>query len=199
MYFIRWRLVIHGAIDGYSRLVVYLKCSPNNLAQTVVHLFMQAEYKYGLPLRIRCDKGGENYDVAMYMLTHPRRGCDSNPVIVGKSVHNQRIERLWRDVFQGVTCTYYHLFNHLEYEGLLDPLNEDDLFSLHYVYINIINNHLDQWVESWNTHKISSVNQTPIQMWIEGSLTPVEAYHENEHHQVHIVTVDTIKIYIVFV
>lgn len=30
----RWRLVIHGCIDGYSRLVTYLQCSPNNLSET---------------------------------------------------------------------------------------------------------------------------------------------------------------------
>ena len=27
---IRWRLVTHGGIDGYSQMIVYLKCSNNN-------------------------------------------------------------------------------------------------------------------------------------------------------------------------
>ena len=27
---IRWRMVTHGAIDGYSRVVLYLKCTSNN-------------------------------------------------------------------------------------------------------------------------------------------------------------------------
>ena len=72
---------------------MFLKCSSNNLSQTVLNLFVQASERYGLPFRIRCDKGVENYDVAMYMLSHPQRRSHSNPVIVGKSVHNQRIER----------------------------------------------------------------------------------------------------------
>ncbi len=144
----RWCLVIHGAIDGFSRLVVFLKCSPNNFARTVLNLFVQAVQEYGLPVRVRCDQGVENYDVGMFMLSHPQRRDALNPVIVGKSVHNQRIERLWRDVFQGVTCTYYHLFNHLESSNFLDPLNESDLFSLHYVYLNLINHHLQQWTGS---------------------------------------------------
>ena len=93
-FFHRWRLVIDGGIDGYSRLVVFLKCSSNNLSQTVLNLFVQASERYGLPFRIRCDKGVENYDVAMYMLSHPQRRSLSNPVVVGKSVHNQCIERL---------------------------------------------------------------------------------------------------------
>ena len=29
---IRWRFVVHGGIDGYSRTVTFLKCSTNNLA-----------------------------------------------------------------------------------------------------------------------------------------------------------------------
>ena len=110
----RWCLVIHGGIDGFSRVVVYLNCAANNCAQTVLDIFSKAVQSFGLPARIRCDQGVENYDVAMFMLTHPQRSPSSNPVIVGKSVHNQRIERLWRDVFQGVTCTYYYLFTHLE-------------------------------------------------------------------------------------
>ena len=172
----RWRLVIHGAIDGYSRLVVFLKCSPNNFARTVLNLFVQAVQEYGLPVRVRCDQGVENYDVGMFMLSHPQRRGALNPVIVGKSVHNQRIERLWRYVFQGVTCTYYHLFNHLESSNFLDPLNESDLFSLHYVYLNLINHHLQQWTGSWNTHKMSSArNKSPMQMWIEGSLIDKES------------------------
>ena len=82
-----------------------MKCSANNFAQTVLALFEKAVSQNGLPARIQCDQGVENYDVAMFMLTHLCRGPDVNPVIVGKSVHNQRIE--W------ITCTYYYLFHHL--------------------------------------------------------------------------------------
>ena len=32
---INWRFVIHGGIDGFSRSIVYLKCSPNNYADIV--------------------------------------------------------------------------------------------------------------------------------------------------------------------
>ncbi|XP_062505009.1 uncharacterized protein LOC134181759 [Corticium candelabrum] len=39
---IRWRLVVHGGIDGYSRMVVYLTCSDNNRADTVLEAFNEA-------------------------------------------------------------------------------------------------------------------------------------------------------------
>ncbi len=64
----RWRLVFHGAIDGYSRLITFLCFTSNNRAQTVLCLFVNAIQMYGLLMRVRCDKGVENYDVAIYVV-----------------------------------------------------------------------------------------------------------------------------------
>ena len=109
---IRWRLVIHGAIDGYSRLVLFLHCSDNNRASMVLQQFVGAVQVYGLPSRIRTDQGLVNVEIARIMLE--QRGTDRASVLVGSSVHNQRIERLWRDVFTAVAQLYHRLFYHLE-------------------------------------------------------------------------------------
>ena len=56
---VRWRLVIHHAIDGFSRMVVFARCSSNNRAETNHNLFLQAISKYGRPSKVRTDLGGE--------------------------------------------------------------------------------------------------------------------------------------------
>ena len=61
---IRWKIVIHGGIDGFSRRIVYLHASDNNRAETVLEHFQKAVGECGWPSRVRSDKGGENVDVA---------------------------------------------------------------------------------------------------------------------------------------
>ncbi|CAB4015173.1 RNA-directed DNA polymerase from transposon X-element [Paramuricea clavata] len=96
---IRWGLVVHGCIDGFSRRIMFLKCSNNNLSQTVLELFMNAIEKDGLwPSRIRVDHGVENVLVCDAMVS--ARGEGRGSFIAGPSTRNQRIERLWRDVFR---------------------------------------------------------------------------------------------------
>lgn len=167
--FYRWRLVIHGAVDGYSRLPMYMNCSSNNKADTVLKLFKEAVATYGLPSRIRIDKGGENSDVALYLLMHPLRGPGRGTVVVGKSIHNQRIERLWRDVYEGVLDFYYRLFHHLETVSMLNPNDDVHLFCLHAVYIPRINKHLESWRKAWAKHPMRSERSlSPEQLWITG-------------------------------
>jgi len=90
---IRWRMVSHSAIDGYSRLVLYLKCTSNNCASTVYELFLHAVQRFDLPSRVRSDQGLENKSVARHMIE--KRGVERRSMLTGPSTHNQRIERLW--------------------------------------------------------------------------------------------------------
>ena len=156
-------MVTHCAIDRYSRLVVYIKCSTNNRASTVLCLFLEAVQQYGTPSRIRVDQGGE---VVQHMLEV--RGEERRSVPIGSSVHNQRIERLWRDMHRCVTSIYHRLCYYLENCDLLEPLH---MYALHYMYLPRINKSLHYFQEAWNNHGLRTEHgQTPNQLFTAGAL-----------------------------
>lgn len=84
----RWGFVIYVGIDGYSRKIMYIRCSINNKVSIVLCEFVDVVEKFGLLLRIRGDYGVENVDVVRYMLYYFLRGSDRGSFIVGKSVYN---------------------------------------------------------------------------------------------------------------
>ncbi|XP_051804019.1 uncharacterized protein LOC110972740 isoform X2 [Acanthochromis polyacanthus] len=173
MRLIRWGFVTHAAIDGNSRLITYLKCSTNNTALTVLRHFVQATCVYGLPSRVRSDHGGENTLVALLMNLLQGQGHARH--ITGQSVHNQRIERLWRDVFQQVVHYFYMLFYSFEDEQILNPEDSINKMALQIVYKPEIQKRLDLFRCGWNNHRIRTANnRTPTQIWMEGMLANSE-------------------------
>ena len=97
-----------------------------------------------------------------------KRGAERGSIITGRSTHNQRIERLWRDVFQGVLSFFYHLFYFLEDENLLDPLNMSNIAALHHTYMREINNKLQIWQRAWANHRMRTTKTSPLRLWIAG-------------------------------
>ena len=172
---IRWRFVVHGCVDGFSRMVPYLACAPDNKAATVLRLFRKAVSEFGVPSRVRSDKGGENILVCHFMVSYQGTGRGSH--IAGSSVHNQRIERLWRDVYRCVCSTFHEVFYFLEAQELLDPCDECDLLILHCVFMRVINHHLQVFRSAWNQHPLRTErNWSPHKIWINGIIDP------NRHH-----------------
>ena len=73
---------------------------------------------------------------------HPQRGPGRRSFIAGKFCHNQRIERLWRDVFTSSLSKFYCVFWYLEDAGLLYIAYELQLFVLGLVFTLRINKEL---------------------------------------------------------
>ena len=91
-------------------------------------------------------------------------------MLTGKSVHNQRIEKLWRDVFVDVLSHFYELFYFLEEQNLLDSFNEIHLSALHCVYLPLINEKLIIWRNAWARHRIRTAKYSPLKLWISGQM-----------------------------
>ena len=128
---IRWMFVVHAAVDGFSRVIPFIQCSDNNRADTVLEKFYSGVTRFGLPEKIRSDHGGENTEIWRYMLT--AHNGDSRCVMTGSSTHNERIERLWRDVHRSLSH-FSDIFHDLESDCILDLLNEVDVFCLHHIF-----------------------------------------------------------------
>lgn len=183
-------------MDGFTRTITFLTCSTNNRASTVLQSFLQAIEQFGVPARIRTDKGCENQQIARFMLNvrdinnpniripsvfaktanttaggnnEAQEGggdfiyMDNNgdnvvlfpSVVVGRSVHNERIERLWNDIFKDFTQFYKDLFEYIEIRFQIDfSSNLIAKYCLHYFFLLRINQSLERCIKAWNLHPL---------------------------------------------
>ena len=167
---IRWGFVVHGCIDGFSRRVVFLRCSNNHLSQTVLQLLLKAIEKDGLwPSRIRMDYGVEN--ILLYDAMVEARGEGRGSFI---AVPLRQIRELKDSggTSSGVCVIFfYFVFYAMENTGLLNVDNATDIFALHLTFLPRINLALDEYMDAFNHHKVrTATHWSPYQIWVNGML-----------------------------
>jgi hypothetical protein len=130
-----------------------MRASNNNSADTVLDVFVEAIQEYGVPSRVRGDRGGENRDVSILMIL--LRGVNRASFMWGSSVFNTRIERLWVEVGKRFAQAWRAFFMRLERLHLLNRKSQKQRWLLHYLFLDAINEDCDKFRLEWNAHPIT--------------------------------------------
>jgi hypothetical protein len=157
---------------------VSLTAQTNNRAHTVLMGFQWAVQQYGLPWRIRVDRGGENLLLAVYMII--KRGRNRGSCLWGSSVHynycdnfthyffrlhsNQRVERMWLELGKNFGRVWKAFFIRLGMLHGLDRRNPHHLWLLHQIFLSEIRADCQTFCNMWNHHPITGKkhNMSPV-------------------------------------
>ncbi|XP_069369669.1 uncharacterized protein [Paralichthys olivaceus] len=166
----RYGIILFGGIDGFSRKILYLQAANNNKPSTALKVFLEAVDRHGLPSRVRGEKSVENTDIARLMYQVAGRGRGS--FTSGRRDQNERIDGVWRDVWNGVSSNYYDLLHSLEEDDLLDPENSTHLFCALFVFLSRIQKDLDAFTEEWNDRLLHTEENLTDQQLQEAGDSP---------------------------
>ena len=115
---------IHGAIDGFSRRIVWLEvASSNNDPRIIAQYFLDYVRQLGGTARVvRGDRGTENSNIAAIQRFFRRSMADDfagdKSFMFGKSTSNQRIEAWWGRLRQGCADWWIEFSKDLRDSGL---------------------------------------------------------------------------------
>ena len=155
---------IHGAVDGYSRRVLWLKvgCSNNNPVLIAKYFCEAAMTVKAIPCVLRADRGTENGHVrhiqVYFRSQHDDPLSGESSFVYGKSTGNQRIESFWGQLRRLCVQFWMNLFKDMVSRGLLDTSDKVDILAMRYCYIHLIRRDLDRMANEWNVHPIRPNN-----------------------------------------
>lgn len=154
---------IHGAIDGFSRRILWLEVGPsNNSPKIVSRYFLETIQQLGgCPNICRCDLGTENKELEeIQVLLHTLNDQEyENCFIYGRSTSNQRIEAWWSILRRQAADWWITFFKDLRDANLF---NDGDLLHvdcLRYCFMDLLQEELHRIVIQWNQHRIQVKKQ----------------------------------------
>lgn len=150
---------IHGCVDGFSRMVLWLEvASTNNDPKVTAYYFLKTVKQLGfVPTIIRSDKGTENGLIGDLQVCLRKRHGDKfageNSFIQGKSVRNQRIESYWGRMRQHTIDFYIQFFKSMQERNLFNGSNLH-IKCLQFCFGPLIKYDLNANRQLWNEHRI---------------------------------------------
>ena len=128
-------IAIHGAIDGYSRRILWLKLSSSNNPKVIANYYLCCIKELNLiPHVVRA----ENVTVCGIQRFLRRNHTDSQSkdksFIYGHSTANQRIESWWSQLFKSMTSWWITFFKDIVVNGLFDISLNLHLQCLHFCF-----------------------------------------------------------------
>ena len=152
-------IAIHGAIDGFSRKILWLEAGlSNNRPEYIARFYLEYIKRIGkVPRCIRMDAGSENVIVkdlqtAFWLCRDDY--TEVPPYIEGRSTSNQRIERLWGTLRLHVIDFWRNLFRDMRDSGVFNDADPVHMESIRFCFLPTIQSQLNMFVHTWNTHRI---------------------------------------------
>ena len=170
-----WGFPIHGAIDGFSRKILWLEVTrSNNSPDNIATYYLNTVKKLGgCPVELVTDLGTENGLVAS-MQSYFRDNPDAHRYV--PSPRNQRIEGWWSFFSKNRSSRWRNFFKDLEFQGVVDLTSELSKECLWYCFSSVVQKDLDGVREHWNTHRIRQSRHDPV------AGRPDSLYYLPEHH-----------------
>ena len=154
---------IHGAIDGYSRKIMWLRAGiSNNNPKIVCSYYLNCIKDLNLyPMSIRADRGSENVMICGVQRYFNRIKQSARPSFMyGSSVRNQRIESWWSLFKRSRSSWWINFFKDMCDEGIFDVSISYHLECIRFCFLGIIQTELDEVRILWNNHRIRKVRNS---------------------------------------
>ena len=162
-----FRIFIHGAVDDFSRRILWLEVNSTNKNPSVVasHYLSTVHQLQGVPRRMRCDRGTENTIIGtlqQFFRWHDDEFAENKSFVQGKSSANQRIEAWWSKFREGGGGWWINLFKDLRDSGVYreDYLSKE---CLKFCFLPIVRRELHLVAELWNTHNIQRQKRCEVE------------------------------------
>ena len=161
---------IHGAIDGFSRRILWLEVGRSNNNPDIIALYYLDTVKQlgGSPLRCRCDVCTENSKLEelqtfFTVVNGPDAAAESsdNCFMYGKSTANQCIEAWWSILRRQASDWWINFFKNLRFDGLIRDHDAICIECLRFCFMGVLQRELNQVAILWNQHTIQIKKNNP--------------------------------------